>query len=94
MSEWWELGKLKIKDLSINYRSSRSREQRSQRAMLVCLSEHLKSKVDLGRRSSLGPYCSTLSEVANFDLVADHGGQVQSRVNWIEEGDICLLLLS
>ena len=87
LSEWWELGKLRIKELTINYCCSRSKEQRSQRALLVRLAEHLKSQVDLGRLSCLGPYRSTLSELAKFDLVAAQGAQVRSRIKWTEEGE-------
>lgn len=87
LSEWWEVGKLTIIELSINYCCSRSKQQRCQRALLVRLAEHLKLQVDLARLSSLGHYRSTLSELAKFDLDAAQGAQVTSRIKWAKEGE-------
>ena len=60
LSDWWELGKHKIKELTINYCSKKAKERRAERA-LSRLADHLKSQVDLGRLSCLGPYQSTLA---------------------------------
>lgn len=51
------------------------------------LADHLKCHVDLGRLSCLGPYRSTLAELARFDLEAARAAQVRSRVRWVEEGE-------
>ena len=59
LSEWWELGKVKIKELSIACCTRHCNEHRSQHALLVRLANHLKSQVDLGHLSCLGPYQST-----------------------------------
>lgn len=87
LSDWWELGKLKIKNLSINYCSKKANERGAERALLTRLAEHLKSQVDLGRLSCLGPYQSTLAELSKFDLEAACGAQVRSRIRWVEEGE-------
>ena len=87
LSEWWELGKEKIKELTIEYCSKTVKERRAERALLSRLADHLKLHVDLGRLSCLGPYRSTLAELARFDLEAARGAQVRSRVRWVEEGE-------
>ena len=87
LSEWWELGKHRIKDLTIGYCSKKAEESRAERALLSRLADHLKSHVDRGRLSCLGPYQSTLAELAKFDLEAARGAQVRSRVRWVEEGE-------
>ena len=87
LSDWWELGKHKIKNLTIKYCSKKATERRAERALLSRLADHLKSQVDLGRLSCLGPYRSTLAELSRFDLQAARGAQVRSRVRWVEEGE-------
>ena len=87
LSDWWELGKQKIKDLTIGYCTKKAKERRAERALLSRLADHLKFHVDLGRMSCLGPYQSTLAELGRFDLEAARGAQVRSRVRWVEEGE-------
>lgn len=87
LSDWWELGKFKIKHLTIGYCSKKAKERRAERALLSRLADHLKSHVDLGRLSCLGPYQSTLAELSRFDLEAARGAQVRSRIRWVEEGE-------
>ena len=87
LSDWWELGKHKIKQLTIDYCSKKAKGCRAERALLSRLADHLKSHVDLGRLSCLGPYQSTLAELSCFDLEAARGAQVRSRIRWVEEGE-------
>ena len=87
LSDWWELGKLKIKTLTIDYCSKLTKKRQAKHALLTRLADHLKSQVDLGRLSCLGPYRSTLAELSRFDLEAACGAQVRSRVRWVEEGE-------
>ena len=87
LTKWWELGKQKIKNLTIGYCSKKAKEQRAERALLSRLAGHLKCHVDLGRLSCLGPYQSTLAELARFDLEVACGAQVRSKVKWVEEGE-------
>ena len=51
------------------------------------LVNHLKSRVDSGMMSCIGPYHSALAELAKFDLDAARGAQVRSRARWVEEGE-------
>lgn len=87
LSDWWELGKFKIKNLTIGYCSKKAKERQSERALLYRLADHLKSQVDLGRLTFLGPYQSTFAELSRFDLEAARGAQVRSRIRWLEEGE-------
>ena len=52
------------------------------------LVDHLKSKVDAGAMSCLGPYHSALTELAVLDSEPARGAQVRARVRWVEEGEI------
>lgn len=87
LAKWWEACKAQIKGLSISYGVAKSRACHGQRDLLVRLADHLKSKVDLGISSCLGPYKSTLAELAKLDLKVAQGAQVRSRVQWVEEGE-------
>ena len=79
-SDWWELGKIKIKVLTINLFSKLSKKRQADRALLSRLADHLKSQVHLGRLSCLSPYRSTLAELSRFDLEAPRGAKVRSCV--------------
>ena len=85
--DWWELGKHKIKNLSINYCSSKAKERQADWALLFCLANYLKSQVDLGRLYCLGPYQSTLAKLSRYDLEAARGTQVRFRIRWAEKGE-------
>ena len=87
LAKWWEVCKERIKGLSIGYGVAKARTSRGQRDLLVRLADHLKSKIDQGNLSCLGPYNSTLAELAKFDLEVARGAQVRSRVRWVEEGE-------
>ena len=87
LAKLWEACKEKIKGLSIKFGVAKSRACNGHRDLLVRLAEHLKSKIDLGNLSCLGPYNSTLAEFDKFDLKAAQGAQVRSRVRWVEEGE-------
>lgn len=87
LAKWWEVGKGRIKGLSIRYCCSRSSTQSCNRDLLVRLIDHLKAKVDAGSASCLDPYHSALSELAALDSRAAKGAQVRSRVRWVEEGE-------
>lgn len=87
LAKWWEACKDRIKGLSIKYGVAKSRVNSGHRDILVRLAEHLKAKLDLGNLSCLGPYNSTLAELAKFDLRVAQGAQVRSRVKWVEEGE-------
>ena len=88
LANWWDEGKSRIKGLSIRYCCSRSGARSCNRDLLVRLVDHLKSKVDAGSMSCLGPYHSALAELAVLDSEAARGAQVWARVRWVEEGEI------
>ena len=85
--DWWDEGKREIKRLSIDYCKKRASARRTERDLLVRLAEFLKQRVDSGAMFCFGPYQSTLSSLAKFDLEAARGAQVRSRARWVEEGE-------
>ena len=78
--KWWEVCKERLKGRSISYGVAKSRASRGQWDLLVHLAEHLKSKLDQGNLCCLGPYNSTLAELAKIDLEVAWGAQVHTRV--------------
>jgi len=87
LAKWWEEGKGLIKGLTIRFCCSKTKARSRNRDLLIRLIDHLKSKVDAGSVSCLGPYHSALSELANLDSWAAKGAQVRSRIKWVEEGE-------
>ena len=85
--KWWDAGKSLVKGLTIRFCCHRSSARWGLRDLLVRLIDHLKSKVDLGSSSCLGPYHSALAELAAMDFQAARGAQVRSRAKWVEEGE-------
>ena len=88
LAKWWEVGKSRIKGLTISYCSRRSRVASQERDLLVRLAKHLKSRLDSGLTSCLGAYRSVLDRLSGLDSTAAKGVQVRSRVRWVEEGEV------
>lgn len=84
LAKWWDEGKSLIKGLTIRYCCSRSQAKSQNRDLLVRLIYHLRSKVDAGSSSCIGPYHSALSELDKIDLDAAKGAQVRSQICWVE----------
>ena len=68
---WWEVGKRRVKGLTISYCSRRSRSASQERDLLVRLAKHLKSRLDIGLVSCLGAYRSVLDRLSGLDSTAD-----------------------
>ena len=85
--DWWELGKSKIKGLTVTYCKKRVAAQREKRNLLCNLVEHLKRKIDNGSTSCVDAYKNALVNLGKLDLEAANGARVRSRVQWAEEGE-------
>ena len=85
--DWWELGKSKIKGLTVTYCKKRVAAQREKRNLLCNLIEHLKRKIDNGSTSCVDAYKNALVNLGKLDLEAANGARVRSRVQWAEEGE-------
>ena len=89
LAMWWEKGNsiINIKGLTIRYCCVRSSRRSQHRGLLSMLADHLKCRVDAGFISCLGPYRSTLAEIARMDIEVARGAQVCARARWVEEGE-------
>ena len=87
LAKWWDAGKSRLKGLTIRYCKSRSAGGARNRSLLADLVAHLKTKVDAGSVSCVGPYRSALESLASLDREAARGAQVRSRIRWVEEGE-------
>ena len=87
LAKWWDVGKSHLKGLTIRYCKSRSAMGARNRSLLADLVVHLKTKVDAGSVSCVGPYRSALESLASLDREAAKGAQVHSRIRWVEEGE-------
>ena len=76
-----------IKVLTIRYCCVRSSQRSQHRGFLSRLADHLKCRVDAGFISCLGPYRSTLTEIARMDIEVARGAQVRANARWGEEGE-------
>ena len=84
--KWWEIGKSRIKGLTVHYCCSRSSALSVKRDLLSRLSSHLKDRVDNGQLSLVETYQSVLHQLAELDVEVAKGAQVRARARWIEEG--------
>ena len=88
LAKWWEVGKSRVKGVTITYCSQRSRSASQECDLLVRLAKHLKSRLDSGLVSCMGAYLSVLDRLSGLDSTAAKGAQVRSRVKWVEEGEV------
>ena len=86
--DWWELGKSKLKGLSISYCKKRIAAQRLERDLLSNLVSHLKTKIDEGRVSCVGTYHSVLFPLGKIDIAEAEGARLRSRTQWIEDDEV------
>ena len=86
--DWWELGKSKLKGLSISYCMKRVAAQRLERDLLSNLVSHLKTKIDEGCVSCVGPYHSALFALGKIDIAESEGARLHSRTQWIEDREV------
>ena len=87
LAKWWEAGKSRIKELSINYCCAKSSDNAVKRDLLSRFASHLKERVDSGVLSLVGPYQSVLQQLAALDVEVAKGAQVCAWARWIEEGE-------
>lgn len=73
LAKWWDAGKSRLKGLTIRYCKSRSAGGARNRSLLADLVAHLKTKVDAGSVSCVGPYRSALESLASLDREAARG---------------------
>ena len=85
--DWWDLGKARIKSLSIGYCRRRSAHCRARSNLLSAEVARLKCLVDQGHVSALLDYKKALSELQEFSLDQARGAQVRSRARWVEDGE-------
>ena len=85
--DWWELGKSKVKGITVAFCKELVGKRRRIRGLLSNFAQHLRAKVDNGVISCIGPYQNTLSEIVRIDQETAKGAQIRTRVQWIEEGE-------
>ena len=85
--DWWDLGKVRIRSLSIDYCRRRSVKKKERFNLLSQRVAGLKSLVDQGHVSALSDYKVALSDLQEFSLDEARGAQVRSRARWVEEGE-------
>ena len=76
--DWWELGKSKIKGLTVVYCKKRIAAQREERNLLLNLVDHLKRKIDNGIISCIDATKSALSNLGELDLEVTNGARETS----------------
>ena len=87
LNSWWDVGKFKLKSLTIRYCTRRLRAQKSARLELTREADLLKAQVDAGHTSALDSYKDATAKIAALDLEEARGAQTRSRARWCEEGE-------
>ena len=76
---WWDLGKIKIRDIQMRYCKARACKRRSERQSLLDELVSLRSQFELGRTSVLTRMKQVESELRAFDLEQARAAQVRAR---------------
>ena len=85
--KWWDLGKVKIRQLTIKYCKDRAKRARVNFDALDSTLSRLKTIIDNGDSSKLNEYNEVKSKLSNILLEQARGAQVRSRVQFIEQGE-------
>ena len=84
LAKRWDKGKSIIKGISIRFGWDSSSRRSQHRSLLSRLANHLKCRFDAGSISScLGPYSSTLAEIARIAIEVARGAQVRACAHWV-----------
>jgi hypothetical protein len=81
---WWDLGKSRLKLLSINYSTTLHKKRRAERVSLTSRAAALKVRLDVGHVSVLPDYKRVLNDLSTLDCHQVTALRVQSRVRWAE----------
>jgi exonuclease III len=84
---WWDLGKSRLKLLSINYSTHLNKKRRAARVYLDSRAATLKIQLDAGHVTVLPEYKKIRNELATLDAHQVQALRVRSRVRWAEEGE-------
>ena len=84
---WWDVGKIKVRQLSIHFSKRRARDKRTSRKSLTTELASLRTLLDQGHDTHLPRFKQVESELQELDLDDARGAQVRSRARWIEEGE-------
>ena len=87
LQNWWDMGKLKIKYLTMKYCSSRSKRKLAIRTALENRASLLKTQIDNGQVSCIDDYKEVINQLNALNLEDAKGAQIRSRARWCEEGE-------
>ena len=84
---WWDVGKQRIKRISIKFAKGKSSKASSLRRCLNHRLNIVKSFIDRGQHNYLSEYHNILSSLARLDQDSSTAAYVRSRLQWVEEGE-------
>ena len=84
---WWDIGKRHIKDLTIQFCSSKAKSRNQDRQRLSARATSLKSRIDNGDTFLFSQYQAILSDLSALDRMDAEAASVRSRAEWIEHGE-------
>jgi hypothetical protein len=84
---WWDLGKRRIKELSIKFCADRRKAQRKKRVALQNLIARLKASLDSGDSTQKPDYDNALNSLSLLYSAETKAAEVRSRALWVEEGE-------
>lgn len=87
LANWWDVGKHKLKALTIKYCTFLNTLRKSKRLSLHARLKHLQSELDAGHLSVLPELKALEREIESIDSSAARGAQIRSRARWVEEGE-------
>ena len=84
---WWDVGKIKLRQLTMSFSKRRAREKRSERQSLTKELASLRLLIDQGHANHLPRLKQVESNLRELDLDDARGAQIRSRARWVEEGE-------
>jgi len=84
---WWDVGKIRLRELSIKFSKQVARESRQARQDLASELLELKRQQDSGLNPSLQRIREVEEALRTLEIETARGALIRSRAKWVEEGE-------
>ena len=89
LNGWWEEGKTRIKEISLNFSKRKNRENKNYKYNLCKQFHNVKNKLDrdLSNANSKYLYNKINQEIKQVEILKAEGAKIRSKAQWREEGE-------
>ena len=89
LSGWWEEGKTRIKEISLNFSKRKNRENKNREFNLRKQFHNIKNKLDRDPSNARNKelYNKINQEIKQLEILEAEGAKIRSKAQWREDGE-------